>query len=313
MPSRVLVLGSRGFLGRHVVAALRDDEAFEPVRHVRISDGPADDGAFALDLALATSDDVQQLIDAAEPDAVINCVGRTGGTPPELHAINVALVETLLDALGNRQSVRLVHLGSAAEYGDTGNGIAVPETAVPRPASRYGSTKLAASLLVQTAARMGRVSGVVLRVFNPVGAHAPAAGLPGRLAAELRAAPRLGDGTVNVGSLAAHRDFIDARDVATAALAATGDPSASGAIFNVGRGEAVMCRDLAAMLVEASGRNITLVEDGEQSSRSAAVSWQQADITAITGRFSWRPSHSLEDAVGRLWAAAADASVAVAR
>ena len=111
-----------------------------------------------------------------------------------------------------------MHLGSAAEYGPGEPGTAVAESAPPRPASAYGATKLAGTRLVE----LGRAAGldaVVLRVFNPVGPGAPDGILPGRLVSEFRRA--LADGSeVQLGPLDAVRDFVDARDVADAVIAA---------------------------------------------------------------------------------------------
>lgn len=311
MSSRVLVLGSRGFLGRHVVEALAEHARVEPVRHVRATGRDDDPAVLALDLATASADDVRRLIDAAEAGVVINCAGRVGGEESAMRALNVTMVHRLLEALGDRPSVRLVHLGSAAEYGASAPGIAVREADTPFPSSAYAVTKLEASLLVQRAGLEGRVASTVLRVFNPVGAGAPPGSLPGRLAGELHAASRSGARTVHVASLSAYRDFIDARDVASAALAAVGEPSAGGAMFNVGRGEAVRCRDLAAMLLHISGQSTTLTEDADPPGRSAAVSWQQADITAITTRLGWHPRRSIGDAVERLWTGVPDRALAV--
>jgi nucleoside-diphosphate-sugar epimerase len=82
-------------------------------------------------------------------------------------------------------------------------------------------------------------------------------------------------------------------------------------MFNVGRGEAVRCRDLAAMLLHISGQSTTLTEDADPPGRSAAVSWQQADITAITTRLGWHPRRSIGDAVERLWTGVPDRALAV--
>ena len=65
---------------------------------------------------------------------------------------------------------------------------------------------------------------VVLRVFNPVGPGAPEESLPGRVAAELRRALASG-AEVRLGSLDAVRDFVDARDVADAVIAAAAGPA----------------------------------------------------------------------------------------
>ena len=86
-----------------------------------------------------------------------------------------------------RTPARLVHLGSAAEYGRASRASPVAESAPPRPAGAYGATKLAGTRLVELARTAG-LDAVVLRVFNPVGGGCAGGGLPGRVAVQLRQA-----------------------------------------------------------------------------------------------------------------------------
>ena len=73
-----------------------------------------------------------------------------------LAAANVTAVHALLTAmLGARSRARLVHIGSAAEYGPATEGTPVTEQAPPRPASAYGATKLAGTALTELARTAG--------------------------------------------------------------------------------------------------------------------------------------------------------------
>ncbi|QKV91052.1 hypothetical protein HUT19_04280 [Streptomyces sp. NA02950] len=47
-------------------------------------------------------------------------------------------------------------------------------------------------------------------------------------------------------------------------------------------------------------------ENGDGSGRSAAVSWQQADIAAAGRVIGWQPRHTFADSLAGLWAASAD-------
>ena len=67
-----------------------------------------------------------------------------------------------------RSPARLVHLGSAAEYGRGPGRAPVREDEPARPVGPYGVTKLAGTRLVELARTAG-LPAVVLRVFNPVG------------------------------------------------------------------------------------------------------------------------------------------------
>jgi nucleoside-diphosphate-sugar epimerase len=196
---------------------------------------------------------------------------------------------------------RLVHLGSAAEYGlPLVGGRPTVETDEPRPAAPYGETKLAGTRAVQAASIIG-LDTVVLRVFNPVGAGMDARTLPGNAARRIAAAIAAGDDVIQLGPLGAARDFVAAGDVAAATVAAVLAPAAGGAVLNVGTGEARPARELVARLVEVSGWRGRIEEADEGSSRSGAVAWMAADVERTAGVLGWRAAVPFDDAVRALW------------
>ena len=300
---RLLILGASGFLGGHVwrqataagadvVTAGRAGLAGSPAHH-------------RLDLAAGDPGPVAEVISSVAPDAVANCAGLTTGAPDMLAAANVTGPYTLVTAMrlaGTR--ARLVHLGSAAEYGGAEPPDPLGESATPRPGAMYGVAKLAGTRLVE----LGRDAGldaVVLRVFNPVGAGAPDNSLPGRVAAQLRRARASGD-DVRLGPLDAVRDFVDARDVAAAVLAAAAAPALPHAVINVGSGTAVPARALVKELVAVAGYDGPVHEDSAGSARSGDMDWQQADITRAREHLGWRPRHDLASSVADLWEGSGD-------
>ncbi|MDX6743761.1 NAD(P)-dependent oxidoreductase [Actinocorallia sp. A-T 12471] len=275
---RMLLLGATGFLGRHVAERA---SGWEVVTASRTED--------AADVRLdPTHDGVRELVRKVRPSAVVNCAGAVSGTPAELVAGNVTLVSAVAEAV-REEGGRLVHVGSAAEYGRVPEGVPVAETTAPRPVGAYGMTKLAGTELA-----LSVPGSVVLRVFNPVGPGAPRASLLGGVAAQLAE----GASEVRTGPLGAVRDYVDVRDVADAVLAAAAR-TATG-ILNVGSGAATVSRDLVrALLALVPGR--TLAEDGDASARSASVPWQRADVGTTTAALGWTPATPLATAVRDLW------------
>lgn len=299
---RVLVLGSTGFLGRHTAEQLR---ALPGVRLLAGGRTPAAD----VPLDLTTGPQVlADALRAAAPDVVVNCAGLVTGSPVRLTDVNARGPAALCEALrAVAPGARLVHLGSAAEYGPTAPGEAVAEDAPTRPKGSYGATKLAGTVAVTTAG----LDAVVLRVFNPVGPGAPAAGLPGRLAGELRLAGE--SGTVRVGDLSAYRDFVDVRDVARATVLAATVPGPLPPVLNIGSGRATAVREIAHGLVRSAGFRGTIEETGGGSARSAAVSWQCADVAAARAALGWQPQRSLADSLSGLWQSLSSVPVPAAR
>ncbi|MFE9426512.1 NAD-dependent epimerase/dehydratase family protein [Kitasatospora sp. NPDC006697] len=290
---RILLLGADGYLGRHAARALSALPAAEVLTGGR---RPSHD--LRIDLTDGQMPALMADLAALAPDAVVNCAGAVAGNALHLAEVNARGPALLCDAmLAAAPKARLVHLGSAGEYGAVRPGVPLAEDAPLAPVSAYGATKLAGSLVVATS----RLDAVVLRVFNPVGPGAPAQSLPGRLARELR---RVGpEGRVRLGDLSAHRDFVDARDVAGAVALAVTAAGPLPRVLNIGSGSARRVRELAQALTTAAGFRGELVEEASAGSeRSAAVSWQQAQVGAAAEALGWRPTTPLEQSAADLWA-----------
>ncbi|MFD4659298.1 NAD-dependent epimerase/dehydratase family protein [Kitasatospora sp. NPDC058444] len=291
---RILLLGGDGFLGRHATAVLRSLPGATVLTAGR---RPAHD--LRLDLATAQAGPLGEELSALAPDAVVNFAGAVAGSAVKLAEVNARGPAVLCEALSlGAPKARLVHIGSAGEYGVCARGESLAEDADARPVGVYGATKLAGSLAVAGSP----LDAVVLRVFNPVGPGAPAGSLPGRLAAELRrVAPEGTDGVITVGDLSAYRDFVDARDVAAAVgLAVTADGPLP-RVLNLASGRARQVRAIADGLVAAAGFTGRIDESGAGSERSAAVSWQQADVSAAARELGWQPETDLADTLRDLW------------
>lgn len=291
---RILVLGHDGYLGRHVAAQLNS-----AAHGLVLSAGRSAAHDIRVDLAGDSPERLAAALAEAEPDAVINCAGATAGDAVTLAEVNARGPAALCAAL--RQAApgaRLVHLGSAAEYGPGEPGTKVTETAPTRPAGPYGATKLAGTVAVATSG----LDAVVLLVGNPVGPGAPPTGLPGRLAALLREAGQESGAVLRLGDLSAHRDFVDVRDVARAALLALTAEGPLPPVLNIGCGTAVQVRELVRTLAGHAGFRGRVEEAAGGSDRSGTVSWQCSDITAAATSLNWRPAYSLEESLAALWA-----------
>jgi nucleoside-diphosphate-sugar epimerase len=311
MRPRILILGAGGFLGGAVRRALLEEDFGDVTLHFRrpeCADEQLHTGSEArvLDFHDATVAECIEMFDALAPDVVINCVGLLSGCPEELRDTNVTIVQKLIEALEGRTRVHLIHIGSGAEYGSQRRGTAVSECAFATPLSAYGVTKFHATECLLAAAAERRLTVTVVRVFNAVGRCSPVRTLPGRAAQQMLSALEEGRSTIRLGSLDAYRDYVDTRDVVRAILSASVAPPAGGYVLNVGRGEAVLTRDLVASLASIAGYSGAVDESEGGSSRSARLSWQCADISTIRERLGWEPRYTVEDSLRDLWDEAAN-------
>ncbi|MGZ4624694.1 MAG: NAD-dependent epimerase/dehydratase family protein [Kineosporiaceae bacterium] len=302
---RVLLLGASGFLGRAVGDALDADTRVAAVVRVgsRVSAGTTA-GWVRHDLLSTSAADLIALLRDTRPDVVVDCVGKLAGSEEAIVAANVLVPARLLDAMPiGAPGARLVVIGSAAEYGVVPRGTPVTEDARAAPVGTYGITKLATTQLVRAAVTAGRIDGVVLRVFNPIGPDLPTENLLGRAAAGLLAALGAGEGAVRLGPLGACRDFVDVRDVATAVRTVTLAATAGELVLNVGSGVATTARHAVARLADIAGFHGRVEESDPPPARSAAVDWIAADTTRLR-RLGWRPEHDLDSSLRTVWAAA---------
>ncbi|GAA1411370.1 NAD-dependent epimerase/dehydratase family protein [Kitasatospora putterlickiae] len=325
---RVLLLGADGFIGRRVTDRLLVD----PELQVTVL-GRRDSADIRFDLTTGSPGALARFLDAVAPQVVINCAGATYGSSRTLIRANTLAVATVCEGIRrSREPARLVHVGSAAEYGPVPGGVPVSESSEPRPVGPYGVSKLAGTELVLASG----LDAAVLRVFDVVGPGSPTASLFGRLAEGLRRALEREESQVRMPDLSGYRDFVDVRDVARAIQAAA--VSAATGVINIGSGHAVRAREAAQLLVRASGFEGTIVEENRQvvlpaqaggpvehvpghvpahhlpghrpveprpgEGRVASgepVPWRQADVRTARDRLGWRTQVPLEESLGDVW------------
>ncbi|MEH0843443.1 NAD(P)-dependent oxidoreductase [Micromonospora sp. CPCC 205711] len=294
--TRVVVFGGSGFIGRQVCRQFEQDP--------RVS-GLTTPGRVECDLVRGRVDDLVAVLRAANPDVVVNCTGSLSGTGHELIAANTLVTAKLTDAIAAVDpAIRFVRLGSAGEYGPVPPGHAVREDDPARPVSEYGLSHLAATALVELASAAGRVDGVTLRVFNPIGPGLHEDTVLGRAAALIRQAQRTGSGSgeISMGPLSAYRDFVDVRDVAAGVVAAAFAPHLDSRVVNLAGGRAVPTRRVVELLAEAAGFAGQIREESVAPARSAAVSWMQGDNSRAARLLAWVPVHELAESVKAVWA-----------
>jgi len=222
---RVLVLGASGFIGRWVARALTSAGATlvlvdrDAKRAEAICNAYEIRGEF-LAADLAAPGTMDQLLSHARPDITFNLAGYGVDSAERnaalAEALNTILVSEVARAVVAQPATdwrgqRLVHVGSAAEYGNVDG--PVNESSPENPHSEYGRTKLAGTCVLASAIKASGLRAICARLFTVYGPGEH----PGRLLPSLLDAAR----TKKMMPLTAgeqRRDFVYVGEVAEALL-----------------------------------------------------------------------------------------------
>jgi len=288
-PSRILLTGAGGFVGRHLAPVLA--AAFPQATLLGWGGGGPD-----IDITddQAVADQVRNL----RPDvcvhlAAISATAAAQRDPRRAWRVNLQGTLHLADALlRHAPDCLLVFASSADAYGRSfRTGTPLDESAPLAPLSTYGATKAAADLALGALAHDG-LRVVRVRPFNHAGpGQSPDFVLPAFARQLARIEAGLQEPRIEVGSLDPRRDFLDVRDVCAgyAAIIAAGKGLVPGSVFNLASGVSRRIGDvLDEMIALASVK--PEVETGSHLLRAADITAATGDATAARAAFGWAPA-----------------------
>src|ERR1700756_2240709 len=172
----VLVTGGAGYIGSHMVHALK--EAGESVVVIdNLSTGFSTFVPEGVPLFIGDAADenlVEGVISAHGVESIIHFAGSvvvpdSMRDPLAYYRNNTMTTRSLLNAAVKGGVSRFIFSSTAAVYGNPEQ-VPVPEHAPTRPLSPYGSSELTAEIILHDVASAHGMSYVVLRYFNVAGA-----------------------------------------------------------------------------------------------------------------------------------------------
>ncbi len=313
-----LVTGGAGYIGAHVVRALRragrDVVVVDDLSTGRADRLPPDVPLVRSDVAdLAT---VRETVVAHSVHGVVHLAGRVSSAesvdaPLRYYRDNVEATRRLFEVVAGSSIRGIVLASSAAVYGEQDAGL-VPETAAVRPLTPYGRSKLVSEwMLDDLAASRAGLTGVVLRLFNVAGTTPSLGAVPvgGRLVPAVLDAlrsgrpPRVFGGDYDTPDGSCVRDYVHVADVAAAfaaAVSALDDGLREPLTMNVGRSVPVSVFEMVAMAQEIAGVPIAPTVRPRRTGDPAAV---VADTTRLTERLEWSPRRDVQDMIASEWRA----------
>jgi UDP-glucose 4-epimerase len=299
---RLLVTGGAGFVGRHVVAALRHDG-----HHVTVVDRVGFDDPD-VPCMLGELEDPAVLEAAVEVgvDAVVHLAAETSvlgsmERPAQVHRVNVDVTAALLELCRHRGVEGFVMASTNAVVGNLDG--TMTERVPLAPLTPYGATKAAAEMLLSGYHGAYGLRTVALRLTNVYGPgmHHKDSFVPRLMRA---AADRVNGGGVQVyGDGLQRRDLVHVSDVARAFALAVVDWPSGPVIIGSGRSETVL--DLVAAAREATGCPIPVTHVEAKAGEMPAV----VVDTAEARRRGFVASVSLVDGIRSAWADFAPSTV----
>jgi GDP-4-dehydro-6-deoxy-D-mannose reductase len=277
-PTRILVTGADGFVGRHLLRTLRATfpSAFLVgcARELKIEEAD-----LTLPLDLLDPDSIAECLAEAKADAVIHLAAATVvpdsfADPMATWRINVdgtlILARTLLKTA---PETLLIYISSAETYGLTfQRGQPLDEDAPFAPANPYAASKAATDLALGEMALRG-LRVIRMRTANHTGpGQSDALVVPAfaRQIARIEAGKQ--EPVIKVGALDRWRDFLDVRDVCAAYAAALNHDMAPGTALNIASGTPRRIGDVLDALIARSNVPVEVRTDAARLRPTDVVS-----------------------------------------
>jgi UDP-glucose 4-epimerase len=328
---KILVTGGLGFIGSHTVVELQN-EGFEVVAIDNLSNSSIEvlDGIEKI----TSKKPIFEKIDLREKSAVQNffkkhqdiigvihfaaskAVGESVENPLLYYENNINSLVYVLQELANLPQANFIFSSSCTVYGQAEK-MPITEDASVQPAnSPYGNTKQIGEEIINDVAKVTNINAVLLRYFNPIGAHSSAEigelpiGVPQNLVPYIT---QTGIGIRQELSVNGNdyptpdgtcvRDYIHVVDLAKAHVVAlqrllNNQNLEKVETFNLGTGKGSSVLEVITAFEKVSGQKLPYKIVGR---REGDVISAYANTDKANKVLGWKAAFSLEDALASAW------------
>ena len=329
---RILVTGGTGYIGSHTVVELQQ-AGYEVVIIDNLSNSNIDvlDGIEAItgmrpafvEGDVTNIETLKRLFDTYPGiKGIINfaaskAVGESIEKPSLYYRNNLVSLLNLLDLMGPNGVEGIVFSSSCTVYGEPDRNPVTEETPIKTATSPYGNTKQISEEIITDMIRSGApFKSVILRYFNPVGAHPSALigelpnGVPQNLvpyltqtAIGIRKELSVFGNDYDTPDGSCIRDFINVVDLAKAHVIAVnrmldGKSEQPVEIFNLGTGDGVSVLQLIESFERSTGVKVPYRIAPRRPGDIVKV-W--ADPTRANKVLGWKTEISLDDTMRSAW------------
>ena len=323
MKKTVLVSGGAGFIGSHVTVELLeagydvvvadnfsncDRTCYEGVKKITGREYLPLEVMDFCDLAAVKALFAKYPIDAVIHFAAYKAVGESVAEPLKYYRNNLTSFLNVLEVAQEKGGCNVLFSSSATVYGEP-DVVPVTENTPRKPAtSPYGNTKTMCEDILQDTVKAngGRIKGILLRYFNPIGAHPSALigelprGVPNNLvpfitqtAIGKRECLSIFGNDYPTPDGTCQRDYIDIVRMME------GKMKQDCETFNVGTGRPVSVLELVNAFEKVNGLKLNYKFAPRRPGDVTAI-W--ADPTLANTEMGWKATRTVEETLKAAWA-----------
>ena len=326
---KILVTGGLGYIGSHTVVELQND-GYDVVVIDNLNNSSEQVKARIesitgkpFELLVGDVNDTVALhslfkkhsFDGVIHFAAYKAVGESVENPIMYYQNNVSGLISVLEAMNTFKVSNLIFSSSCTVYGAATDLPVTENTLIQKAESPYGTTKILGEEIIQDFAKHKAFKSILLRYFNPVGAHPTAQigelplGVPSNLipfvtqtAAGIRAQLTVYGDDYATADGTCIRDYIHVVDLAKAhvkALNYASKMSKSVDVFNVGTGNGTTVLEVIRAFESVNGIKLNY-KIGPRRAGDVEQIW--ADTTKVSEVLGWKPQYGVEDMMKHAWA-----------
>ena len=299
---RVLITGSSGFVGGHLIdhlLSLGDNDIYGTYR----SEKPKGEGEHLhfKQVDLEKKEEVDALLDEVRPDRIYHLAAQSNvdqsiKNPIATFHTNIDSQLNLLTSLKEKDmgETRILLVSSAEVYGFvTSSDLPVDEDTPYKPGNPYAVSKIAQDYIGFQYFLSYKLPLIRVRPFSHVGPRQSPAFVVANFAKQIAQIEKGGEKVIKVGNLEAKRDFTDVRDMVKlyAMLIEKGMP---GEVYNAGKGEARSIQEILDTLLSFATVSITVEKDPSRM-RPSDLPILVADPRKVKEITGWEPAIPLQD------------------
>ena len=303
---KALITGISGFVGSHLAEYLLKTADWDVAGTVFGPYGNIADLCGQLELypaELSRLDVMTFILEQSQPDVIFHLaaqplVSASRRDPWGTLETNIRMQLNVLEGVAQvRPDCQVLVIGSSEEYGlVSAKDLPIDEDTPLRPLSPYALSKVAQDLMGLQYHLTHELHVVRARPFNHIGPRQRVGFVAPDFASQIAAAERgLQPPVLEVGNLAARRDFSDVRDVVRAyvMLITHGEP---GQVYNVGSGESHAIQEVLDTLLGMSRVSIEVRQDPKRM-RPSEVPETICDTTRIRECTGWQTTIPFEQSL----------------